>query len=107
MGKRRRHPVVQPDPVRTLHGSNPEATLDLHNLTASQGERRVRDLVQSWRRRRPGTVLRIITGKGRRSEAAPVHLERIRELLSGALRGDVEEFVLEAGGGSYLVRLRG
>ena len=107
MGKRRKLPVVQPDPVRTLHGSNPVATLDLHGFTAAQGERRVRDLVESWRRRQPGAVLRIVTGKGRRSEAAPVHLERVPELLSGAVGAEVEEFVLEAGGGSYLVRLRG
>jgi DNA-nicking Smr family endonuclease len=98
--------MVQPDPVRTLHGSLPADTLDLHGLTADQGERRVREFVEAWRGRQPGAVLRIITGKGLHSEDAPVLLGRVRELLAGPLSGRVDDFVLEMGGGSYLVRVR-
>jgi DNA-nicking Smr family endonuclease len=106
MGKRRKIPVVQPDPVRTLHGSLPADTLDLHGLTADQGEVRVRQFVEAWRTRRPGTVLRIVTGKGTRSQGPPVLRGRVRELLTGPLSGRVEDFVLERGGGSYLIRVR-
>ena len=106
MGKRRKIPVVQPDPVRTLHRTLPVATLDLHGLTADQGERRVRDFVEMWRSRQPDAVLRIVTGKGLRSEGAPVLRERVRELLTGPLARRVDDFVLEMGSGSYLVRVR-
>jgi DNA-nicking Smr family endonuclease len=106
MGKRRKIPVVQPDPVRTLHGSFPADTLDLHGLTADQGERKVRHFLEVWHRREKGAVVRIITGKGVRSEGAPVLLGRVRELLSGPLSDRVDEFVVETGGGSYLVRVR-
>jgi DNA-nicking Smr family endonuclease len=106
VGKRRKIPVVQPDAVRTLHGTIPAATVDLHGLTGDQGERRVRDFVEMWRSRKPGAVLRIVTGKGLRSEGAPVLRERVRELLTGPLAGQVDDFVLETGGGSYLVRVR-
>lgn len=106
MGKRRKIPEVRPDPVRTLHGSYPDDSLDLHGLTGDQAERRLADFVETWRRRRPGAVLRIITGKGLRSEGPPVLQARVRELLGGELSKRVEEFVLESGGGSFLIRLR-
>ena len=106
MGKRRKIPLVQPDLVKTLHVSFPLATLDLHGFTADEGERRVRDFIAEWRRRESGAVLRIITGKGLRSEGAPVLLGRVRELLVGPLAALVDDYVIETGGGSYLVRLR-
>ena len=106
MGKRRKIPLVQPDPVKTLHGSLPVDTLDLHGRSADEAERRVRDFVDGWRRREPGAILRIITGKGMRSEGPPVLVRRVRELLDGPLSGVVSDYVLEIGGGAYLVRLR-
>jgi len=106
MGKRRRIPLVQPDPVKTLHGSFPVDTLDLHGCTADEGERRVRDFIEAWRRREPGAILRIITGKGLRSQGPPVLIGRVRELLAGPLSPLVDDYVVETGGGSYLVRIR-
>jgi len=106
MGKRRKIPLVQPDPVKTLHGSFPVDTLDLHGCNADEGERRVRDFIEGWRRREPGVILRIITGKGLRSEGPPVLIGRVRELLVGPLSSVVADYVVEMGGGSYLVRLR-
>ena len=42
----------------------------------------------------------------RPSEGPPVLVRRVRELLDGPLSGVVSDYVLEIGGGAYLVRLR-
>jgi DNA-nicking Smr family endonuclease len=105
MGKRR-IPRVSPDDVRTLHGTLPEETMDLHGLDAIAAEARVRGLVERWARGGSGGVVRIITGKGRHSEGEPILRRRVRELLDAELRHAVEEWVLESAGGSFLVRVR-
>jgi DNA-nicking Smr family endonuclease len=107
MAKRRRIPVVAPDPVRTLHGSFPRDTLDLHGMHARSAEGEVRRFLEQWTAIEPGAVVRVITGKGNNSEGPPVLRGRVRELLTGGLAPLVDDFVLEMGGGSYLVRLRG
>ena len=107
MAKRRRIPVVAPDPIRTLHGSLPEATLDLHGLLGRDARERVTQFVGQWGGREPGAILRVITGKGNNSEGPPVLRGLVRDLLMGPLAPQVEEFVLEMNGGSYLVRLKG
>jgi len=106
MGKRRKIPMVQPDPVRTLHGSIPVESLDLHGLHADAAESRVRSFVEAWSRRESGAILRIITGKGARSEGAPVLRARVLELLTGDLAPRIDDWAGEVGGGSYLVRVR-
>ncbi len=106
MGKRRRIPVVQPDPVRSLLGSRPEAELDLHGRVARDAEGAVRRFVETWSRREPGAVVRIITGKGARSEGPPVLRGVVLDLLNGDLAPRVERWNVEVGGGSYLLRVR-
>lgn len=106
MGKRRKIPVVQPDPVRSLHGSIPADALDLHGLHARTAEERVRSFVLTWSRREPGAIVRIITGKGTRSEGPPVLRTLTLDLITGELADRVEEWAVEVGGGSYLVRVR-
>ncbi len=106
MGKRRRIPVVQPDPIRTLHGTIPVEVLDLHGLFADVAERRVRGFIEAWSRREPGAVVRIVTGKGARSEGAPVLRALVLDLLTGALSNAVDEWAVDQGGGAYLVRVR-
>jgi hypothetical protein len=106
MGKRRKIPVVQPDPVRTLHGSFPVATLDLHGLYAEPAMAKVRTFLSGWGEREPGAVVRIISGKGTHSEGAPVLRGRLLEGLNGALAPWVEDWASEVGGGSYVVRVR-
>jgi hypothetical protein len=106
MGRRRKIPTVQPDPIQTIHGAYPKATLDLHGLVAAQAERRILTFVQGWAEREPGVVLRIITGKGTNSEGSPVLRGRLLELLGGPLKGWVAEWATEVGGGSYLVRVQ-
>ncbi len=105
MGKRR-IPKVEPDPIRTLHGSLPEETLDLHGMSAQEAERRVEFFLDRWARSEPGAVLRIITGKGARSPGTPVLRGRVRELLDEELTGVVQEWAVDAGGGGFLVRVR-
>jgi DNA-nicking Smr family endonuclease len=106
MAKRRKIPVVAPDPIRTLHGSLPEATLDLHGLLGREARERVVEFLRLWSARQPGVVLRIITGKGNNSEGPPVLRGLVRDLLLGPLAPMVDDYVLEMNGGSYLVRLR-
>ncbi len=106
MAKRRKIPVVQPDPIRTLHGSIPLESLDLHGLRADDAERRVRGFLDAWSRRDPGAVVRIVTGKGARSAGAPVLRERVLELLTHTLADRVDDWAVDSGGGAYLVRVR-
>lgn len=106
MAKRRRIPVVAPDPIRTLHGSIPEATLDLHGLLGHDARDRVGHFVKQWSERQPGVILRVITGKGNHSDGPPVLRGLVRDLFVGPLAPRVDEFVLEMNGGSYLVRVR-
>lgn len=106
MGKRRKIPVVQPDPVRTLLGSRPEAELDLHGRVAREATEAVRRFIETWSRRKPGAVLRIITGKGTRSEGPPVLRGVVLDLLNGDLAPRIEQWNVEVGGGSYLVQVR-
>jgi DNA-nicking Smr family endonuclease len=106
VGKRRKIPVVQPDPIRTLHGTLPMDELDLHGLNADQAERRLRGFLEGWARQEPGAVVRIVTGKGARSQGAPVLRTRVLELLQGELARQVEDWAVDQGGGAYLVRVR-
>jgi DNA-nicking Smr family endonuclease len=106
VGKRRKIPVVQPDPVRTLHGSIPVESLDLHGLHADVAEARVRSFVEAWSRRESGAILRIITGKGLNSEGPPVLRTMLLELLNDGLSHRIDDWAGETGGGSYLVRLK-
>ena len=53
-----------------------------------------------------GRVVHIITGKGTRSEGAPVLPRLVREMLDGELRDSVEESAGLPGGGGLAVRIR-
>jgi DNA-nicking Smr family endonuclease len=107
MAKRRKIPVVEPDPIRTLHGSLPEATLDLHGLLGREARERVEAFLKHWADQKPGVILRIITGKGNNSDGPPVLRGLVRDLLLGRLAPMINDYVLEMNGGSYLVQLRG
>jgi len=82
------------------------AQLDLHRLTADEVERVVRGFLETWQRRGPGSVVRIITGKGRNSPAGPVLLPRVRTLLKGPLARYVADWRLGDDGGSFVVKIR-
>ena len=48
-----------------LHGAPLAGRLDLHGMSADQAESAVRSFIDNWRRREPGAVVLIITGKGK------------------------------------------
>jgi DNA-nicking Smr family endonuclease len=76
----------------------PADKLDLHGMTAAQAEPRV--MAAS------GRVVHIITGKGNRSEGAPVLPGLVRDLLDDDLTRLVREVAGLPGGGGVAVRLR-
>lgn len=82
------------------------ATLDLHGLTGPEASVAVRSFLETWRRRRPGAVVHIITGKGRRSAGAPVLRGLVKTLLQGELRALVGDWARDDADGGYKVRLR-
>ena len=107
MGKRRPKPVEPPQLPETLHGALPDHTVDLHGLQVPQARMRVDNLLETWVRRQPGAVLRIVTGKGNRSARGPVLLGEVEEALRSELGGRVADMTLDAGGGGWLVRVGG
>lgn len=82
-------------------------TVDLHGHTRAEACARVPMYLRDMRRRHPGKLVHIITGKGRNSHGAPVLLPAIRELLRKAPPSQVAHWGLDLDGGGYLVRLKG
>ncbi len=80
--------------------------LDLHGHTAASAAALVRGCLASWARRGPGTVVHLITGKGRGSRGAPVLRGLVGRMLKGELRGLVAQWALDDDEGGYKVRLR-
>jgi DNA-nicking Smr family endonuclease len=80
--------------------------LDLHGHTAASAAPLVRGCLASWARRGPGTVVHLITGKGRGSRGAPVLRGLVGRMLQGELRGLVAQWALDDDAGGYKVRLR-
>jgi len=105
MGQRR---VSRPDSAgpRTLHGAIVVGELDLHGCHLEDAENRLERFLTTHQVRKPGGVVRIITGRGRGSGGAPVLQPAVREALEGWLRRYVSEWSVDVGGGGYLVRLR-
>ena len=103
MSRRGRHPRF--DASDALLDAPVAAQLDLHRLTGDEVERVVRAFLESQQRRGAGSVVRIITGKGKNSPAGPVLLPRVRQLLKGALTRYVAAWSLADDGGSFVVRL--
>ena len=78
-------------------------TLDLHGLSATEARPAVRSLLK---RHRSGTVLHVVTGKGRGSAGGPV----LRSLVSGMLKGElgplVADWSLDDSDGGFRIRVR-
>jgi DNA-nicking Smr family endonuclease len=83
------------------------ATLDLHGQTVGQARLAVVNFLETWRRREPGGLVHIVTGKGRGSSGAPVLRGAVKRLLTTTLAHAVQEFDLDLEEGGYLVRLSG
>lgn len=92
---------------RTLHSAVVEETLDLHGHTADEAERRLEMFLDRVATTAPGAVVRIVTGRGRRSAGKPVLPGLVRDALNGWLSHRVDEWAVDVGSGAYLVRLNG
>jgi len=106
MGKRRTS-KPQPPRLRTLHVSLVVDELDLHGFTAAEAERRLEGFLDVHAVRSPGSVVRVITGRGTRSAGPAVLMTVVRDALTGWLAHRVEDWAVDVGGGAYLVKIRG
>ena len=86
---------------------SPVEKLDLHGMNARQAETRVRFFLERHATTSPGRVVHIITGKGTRSEGAPVLPGLVREMLQDDLSELVAEWAGLHGGGGFAVRIAG
>ena len=89
-----------------LHDAPLAGRVDLHRLSVDQAEVVVRNFIDTWRRREPGAVVLIITGKGKGSLDGPVLRPAIQTLLKTRLSGFVADWVLDDSEGAFRVRVR-
>ena len=85
---------------------DPVATFDLHGQTVTEAAVNAERFLRAQAKARPGGVVRLITGRGRGGQGAPIR-SRVRGLL-GTLKQSgrvVRDYTLEHTDGSYLVRL--
>ena len=83
------------------------AVLDLHGHTVDQAERRLDGFLRVHAVREPGEVVRVVTGRGVGAGTAPVVQEAVRTAL-GSWAGEwISDWSVDAGGGAFLLRLRG
>ena len=106
MGRRRASTPPPSGPSKALHSAIVEDERDLHHLTAEEAAVQLEFFLVGWSRRRSGAVVRVITGRGNRSPGGPVLRPLVRALLVGRLAPVVEDYVVETGGGAYLIRVR-
>ena len=106
VGRRGRsgHPAF--DARDPLLDARADAELDLHGFGATEARSAVRAFLESWRRRNPGAVVHIITGKGKGSASGPVLRGLVKTWLQGDLRAMVSQWGLDDGEGGYRVRVR-
>jgi DNA-nicking Smr family endonuclease len=83
----------------------PIAALDLHRYSASEVEQAVCNFIQTWSKRASGSVVHVVTGKGRGSGGAPVIKPRVRQILETRLDGFVREWTRDLDDGGFLVLL--
>lgn len=86
----------------------PAAEFDLHGQSVLEAVTNTERFLQSQCRARPGAVVRLITGRGSSGGPAPIRT-RVRTLLRRLKEEErlVRGYELEAGEGSFLVRLLG
>lgn len=85
---------------------DPDATFDLHGQSVLEAVANAERFLRAQVKARPGGVVRLITGRGRAGQGAPIRT-RVRTLL-GSLKESgrvVRDYTLEDTDGSYLIRL--
>jgi DNA-nicking Smr family endonuclease len=105
MARRRRAAPPPPNPFDPLDGPVSQ-TLDLHGAGAADARTTVRRFIESAARHSPGSLVHVITGKGRGSTGGPVLKPVVRQLLAGELGSLTREWAADPDGGGFLVRLR-
>jgi DNA-nicking Smr family endonuclease len=99
----RRRQLAKRDPFDPLDGPVSE-TLDLHGFRAAEVREQLPPFLAGARKRNPGGLVHIITGKGRSSPGGPVIKTLVRTLLrSGDIAG-VKEWNQDPAGGGFLIR---
>ncbi len=83
-----------------------DATLDLHGQTAAEAVRSTRAFLALWRRRRPGAVIHVITGKGRGSAGRPALKPAIHRAIRGDLGAWVGDWCRDEDDGGFLVKVQ-
>ena len=92
-------------PLEPLRGPVDD-TLDLHGMSGIEAVAAVTAFVERVRKRQPGALVHVITGRGRGSPGRPVLKPKVKALLrSGTL--PVAEWAEDLDGGGYLIRLKG
>ncbi len=84
----------------------PATTLDLHGDTVAAARTRVAQFLAATARARPGSLVHIITGKGRGSAGGPRLRPMVASLLKGECASLVRDWARDADDGGYRVRLR-
>lgn len=105
MARRRRGAQQPANPFDPLDGPVAQ-TLDLHGTGVADARTTVKRFIESAARHSPGTLVHVITGKGRGSEGGPVLKPVVRQLLGGELGRLTREWAADPDGGGFLVRLR-
>lgn len=77
----------------------------MHGFSATEAEPAVRNFVLNWQRRLPGSVVHIVTGKGRGSDGPSVLKPRVRQTLQTSLRGVVADWSKDLDDAGFLVQL--
>ena len=105
MGKRRIPEKSADEPIDSLLVKAVEEETDLHGLDSHGAEVRLESFLMRWAAE-PGAVVRVITGRGNRSDGSAVLKPLVGKLLVGKFARYVRRHTLEPTGGSYLVQLR-
>ena len=107
MGKRRIPEVQSGEPIDSLLGKPVVAEVDLHGLDARGAELRLESFLMRVAVTSPGEVVRVITGRGNRSEGAAVLRPLVAQLLDGRLKRFVARYRLDSGSGAYVLQIAG
>jgi DNA-nicking Smr family endonuclease len=80
-------------------------SLDLHGMTWSQAEPAFAAFLARSRKKMPGALVHVITGRGRGSPGHPVLKTRVRTLLRNGI-DSVASWGPDLDDGGFLIRLR-
>ena len=104
MGKRSPASGLGRNPIDPFDGPV-ASTIDLHGMTALEARTRLGAVLARLAKERPGSLVHVITGKGRNSSGPPVLRQTVRTLLKAGFPG-VADWCIDDSEGGYLVRLR-